>query len=51
MTKTMSAGILWHGEMMANDSRNNLCGRLPQKAPTPCKLTFLTLKVVSLFST
>jgi len=28
---------------------NKLCGRLPQYAPAPCKLTFdlLTLKVVS----
>ena len=32
-----------------NSKRNKLCGRSPQYAPDPCKLTFdlLTLKVVS----
>jgi len=31
------------------DRKNKLCGRPPQYAPAPCKLTFdlLTLKVVS----
>ena len=32
-----------------NNNNNKLCGRTPQYAPVPCKLTYdlLTLKVVS----
>jgi len=41
--------MLRHVKTYNKSITNKLCGRLPQYAPAPCKLTFdlLTLKVVS----
>ena len=47
--REFSNGILTVIKNFASNSINKLCGRPPQYASAPCKLTFdlLTLKVVS----
>ena len=47
--KSYSLLTTYSGEVTHKNSKNKLCGRPPQYAPVPCKLTFdfLTLKVVS----